>query len=210
MDFGKFYRSHFWFVDFQAKILTNNTMDEEALVNSVTDKVLISFAKGTYSDQNNPLGWLKTVIVNAWKDILRKKVKGMEGKNSVRTFYYDENEDFDNDHNLYLSSEDKEFEFSNDYLAVVEAIDSLGEKQKEVLLDRINHGLSFREISDIQGVSLNTTIGRMRYARKKLLISLSEKLPEGKLYSIVRSNSKMRSFIEKNPEIMDHIKRTKT
>ncbi len=210
MDFEKFYRSHFWFVDFQARILTNNTMDEEALVNSVTDKVLSSFAKGTYSDKNSPLGWLKTVIVNAWKDILRKKVKGREGKNSVRTLYYDEFEDFDNDHNLYLSSEDKEFDFSDDYLSVVEAINSLGEKQKEVLLERINHGLNFREIADIQGVSLNTTIGRMRYARKKLLICLSDKLPEGKLYSIVNSNPKMRAFVEKNPEIIDHIKRTKT
>lgn len=40
----------------------------------------------------------------------------------------------------------------------------LPDDQKEVLMMRIYQDLSFKEISDITGVSINTALGRMRYA----------------------------------------------
>ena len=43
-------------------------------------------------------------------------------------------------------------------------VDKLPEDQKEVLMMRIYNDMSFKEISDRTGVSINTALGRMRYA----------------------------------------------
>ena len=40
----------------------------------------------------------------------------------------------------------------------------LPEDQKEVLLMRFYRDMSFKEISNLTGVSINTALGRMRYA----------------------------------------------
>ena len=43
-------------------------------------------------------------------------------------------------------------------------IEELPEDQKEVLLMRIYKEMSFKDISEQTGVSINTALGRMRYA----------------------------------------------
>jgi RNA polymerase sigma-70 factor (ECF subfamily) len=43
-------------------------------------------------------------------------------------------------------------------------IEELPEEQKEVLIMRMYRDMSFKEISENTGVSINTALGRMRYA----------------------------------------------
>ena len=43
-------------------------------------------------------------------------------------------------------------------------IEELPADQKEVLVMRMYHDMSFKEISELTGVSINTALGRMRYA----------------------------------------------
>ncbi len=43
-------------------------------------------------------------------------------------------------------------------------VDELPDDQREVLLMRIFKDMSFKEISENTGVSINTALGRMRYA----------------------------------------------
>jgi RNA polymerase sigma-70 factor (ECF subfamily) len=43
-------------------------------------------------------------------------------------------------------------------------VDYLPDNQKEVLKMRFFEDLSFKEIADTTGVSINTALGRMRYA----------------------------------------------
>lgn len=43
-------------------------------------------------------------------------------------------------------------------------VKQLPESQREVLIMRYYKGLSFKEIADVTGVSINTALGRMRYA----------------------------------------------
>lgn len=43
-------------------------------------------------------------------------------------------------------------------------IEELPEDQKEVLVMRLYKDMSFKEISEQTGVSINTALGRMRYA----------------------------------------------
>jgi RNA polymerase sigma-70 factor (ECF subfamily) len=47
-------------------------------------------------------------------------------------------------------------------------IDELPNDQKEVLMMRMYQDMSFKEISEITGVSINTSLGRMRYALMNL------------------------------------------
>jgi len=47
-------------------------------------------------------------------------------------------------------------------------IEELPDDQKEVLQMRIYQDLSFKEIADMTGVSINTALGRMRYALMNL------------------------------------------
>jgi RNA polymerase sigma-70 factor (ECF subfamily) len=47
-------------------------------------------------------------------------------------------------------------------------IEELPEDQKEVLVMRMYQDMSFKEISELTGVSINTALGRMRYALMNL------------------------------------------
>ena len=47
-------------------------------------------------------------------------------------------------------------------------IEELPDDQKEVLVMRMYEDLSFKEISEQTGVSINTALGRMRYALMNL------------------------------------------
>lgn len=48
--------------------------------------------------------------------------------------------------------------------SVRQLVERLPEEQREVVVLRIYGDLSFKEISDLTGVSINTSLGRMRYA----------------------------------------------
>jgi DNA-directed RNA polymerase specialized sigma24 family protein len=70
------------------------------------------------------------------------------------------------------------------------SIDELPNDQKEVLMMRMYQDMSFKEISEITGVSINTSLGRMRYA----LMNLRKVIDKRKLffnliifYSLLRS-----------------------
>ena len=54
-------------------------------------------------------------------------------------------------------------------------IEQLPEEQREVVVLRIYGDLSYKEIADITGVSINTALGRMRYALLNLRKSIREK-----------------------------------
>ena len=56
-------------------------------------------------------------------------------------------------------------------------IELLPEEQREVVKMRYYEGLSFKEIAEHTGVSINTALGRMRYA----LINMRQMIKEKKL-----------------------------
>ena len=58
---------------------------------------------------------------------------------------------------------------------VRQLVDYLPDEQKEVILLRHFMGLSFKEIADQTNVSINTALGRMRYALINLRKLIEEK-----------------------------------
>ena len=59
---------------------------------------------------------------------------------------------------------------------VFEAVNRLPDDQKDVFLMRVKSELSFKEIAEIQDVSINTALARMQYALAKLRDMLAEEL----------------------------------
>ena len=66
---------------------------------------------------------------------------------------------------------------SKSYAMLRELVEGLPEEQKEVLKMRIYNDMSFNEISENTGVSINTALGRMRYA----LINLRKIIEKNKI-----------------------------
>lgn len=60
---------------------------------------------------------------------------------------------------------------------VQQIIDSLPEEQREVVVMRVYGDMSFKDIAELTGVSINTALGRMRYA----LINLRKMINEYKM-----------------------------
>jgi RNA polymerase sigma-70 factor (ECF subfamily) len=78
------------------------------------------------------------------------------------------NDEYENDlfNNSRLSDSTVEDEIVQDqiYHDVRKLVDSLPEEQKEVVILRHYVGMSFKEIAEQTHVSINTALGRMRYA----------------------------------------------
>jgi len=75
---------------------------------------------------------------------------------------------------LFDRTNDPDVLFSRSLLwdAIEDAIDELPEEQREVFMMHEFEGMSFREISVITGININTLLARKRYA----VLSLREKL----------------------------------
>ena len=59
--------------------------------------------------------------------------------------------------------------------SVRKLVEGLPEEQREVVVLRIYADLSFKQISDVTGVSINTALGRMRYALINLRKLIADK-----------------------------------
>lgn len=62
----------------------------------------------------------------------------------------------------------KQAESSDRVRRIMDAVAALPVEQREVFLMRAKEDLSFKEIAEIQGVSINTALARMQYALTKL------------------------------------------
>jgi RNA polymerase sigma-70 factor (ECF subfamily) len=118
-------------------------------------------AQNHYDEKGKFLPWVMRIANNLIIDHFRKssKVKMYRDTDeySVFAFIKDDSPSIDS---YYL----------NDTIAteLKNLINHLPDDQKEVLVMRYFHELSFKEISELTNVSLNTSLGRMRYAISNL------------------------------------------
>jgi len=120
-------------------------------------KVIKTLKKGKYNEEGKFLPWVMRISHNLVIDHFRK---------TNRMPKFNNTDDFNifsviSDGNLNEESRIiKEQIHSN----VRELLQELPDEQKEVLVMRIYKDMSFKEISENTGVSINTALGRMRYA----------------------------------------------
>ena len=124
-------------------------------------KVIQTLKGGKYNEEGKFLPWVMRISHNLMIDYFRKekrfrKVSGKSRDNEeydvFSTIGYDE-----------LNMEERLIK-ARVKTDVKELIERLPDEQKEVVKLRHYYDMSFKEISDITNVSINTALGRMRYA----------------------------------------------
>lgn len=120
-------------------------------------KVVDRLHAGVYREEGKFLPWVMRIANNLCIDYYRKKMR-MPG---ITT-----SDGFDIFEVLKFSEKNAEQQMIENENSgkVRQLIDELPAEQKEVLILRHYANLSFKEISSITNVSINTSLGRMRYA----------------------------------------------
>ncbi len=112
--------------------------------------------RGGYTPKGRFLGWVLMIARNVVFDYKRGRNKWKDVANGDEDYWDRIPDDGESpDDLLYLKERSQWLDA---------CIESLPPSQREVVLLRQDAGLTFREISEITGVSINTALGRMRYA----------------------------------------------
>lgn len=120
-------------------------------------KVIRTLKKGNYNEEGKFLPWVMRISHNLVIDYFRKSNRMPTFKNT------DEFDIFSVLGDGSLNAE-KQIIQEQIHKDVRELVNELPEEQKEVLVMRMYKDMSFKEISENTGVSINTALGRMRYA----------------------------------------------
>jgi len=132
-------------------------------------KVIQSLRGGKYKDNGKFLSWVIRIAHNLIIDHFRKEKQ-------MNTLSNDDSEvDLFNSKKLSDSNIEELIIHSQIKSEIRVLINELPDDQREVVLLRHYGGLSFKEIADQTDVSINTALGRMRYALINLRKLIQEK-----------------------------------
>jgi RNA polymerase sigma-70 factor (ECF subfamily) len=159
---SKIYASIFMFVKDES--LANDIFQDTFI------KIIDTFRSGKYNEEGKFLQWALRIGYNLCVDHFRKRKR----RSTIAP-----TDDFDI-FNFVISSEDnKEATMikNQTHKSVRKLVEALPAEQREVIVLRHYAELSFKEISELTNVSINTALGRMRYA----LINIRKMIAEYQL-----------------------------
>jgi len=142
----------------------------EDLMQDTFIKAVETLKSGKYNEEGKFLPWVIRIAHNLAIDFFRKEkrypnVVFEDGSSVFNTLEFAE----DSIESVQIRQETHEH--------LRELIQRLPEQQRQVLLMRHYEEMSFQEIADATGVSINTALGRMRYALINLRKQLSKRSP---------------------------------
>jgi len=124
-------------------------------------KVIKTLKSNSYNEEGKFLPWVMRIAHNLIIDHFRKNKKMPMFREtdefSIFSIMTDNSQTIEN--RMITEQVEKDLK---------KLIEELPSDQKEVLVMRIYQDLSFKEISELTGVSINTALGRMRYALMNL------------------------------------------
>ena len=123
---------------------------------------------GKYNEQGKFLPWLLRISHNLVMDHFRavKRSKLNYNNNMSKVFS-----------KLYLEESLKENNIISDNtlsIVLLDMIDQLPESQKQIVKLRFYENLTFKEIAEINNISINTALGRIRYSINNLRKKMDE------------------------------------
>ncbi len=131
-------------------------------------KVIRTLKLGKYNEEGKFLPWVMRISHNLIIDHFRKSKRMPKFDNTGEFSIFSVLSDPSLDAEKGMIKEQIESDLRR-------LIEELPEDQKNVLIMRMYHDMSFKEISDKTGVSINTALGRMRYALINLRKVIDEK-----------------------------------
>jgi RNA polymerase sigma factor (sigma-70 family) len=146
---SKIYTSIYLFVKDQALA--------EDIFQEVFIKIIDTLRKGKYNHEGKFVQWAMRIAYNMCVDYHRRH---------KRRSHISPTEEFDIFEVLRLSDDGQDTMMirSETHDRIRRLVDSLPEEQREVVILRHYADMSFKEISSLTRVSINTALGRMRYA----------------------------------------------
>ncbi len=153
------------------------TVKDRALAEDVFQdtfiKVINTLKKGHYNEEGKFLPWVLRISHNLIIDTFRrdKRMPTISGGTN------DEGEEFDIFSVLGVYDKTAEDEIIQTQVRkdIRKLVEALPAEQREVLMMRHYYDMSFKEISEQTNVSINTALGRMRYALINLRKMIEEK-----------------------------------
>lgn len=149
-------------------LIVNDTYIAEDLFQETFIKVIKTLKSGKYNEEGKFLPWVIRIARNLAIDYFRKTkrmpmITSQDGEDIFRKFEIQE----ENREDAIVREQNEQ--------TVRAIINMLPPEQKEVLVLRHYGDLSFKEIAKITGVSINTALGRMRYALNNMRKIIQEK-----------------------------------
>jgi len=135
-------------------------------------KVITKLQQGLYTDSGKFQFWITRIAHNCIMDWYRQQ-------QANHIIEVNEDNDLQNLKSASVMDTNKEAEMINEQVLIdiKKMMNTLPAPQREVVYMRFFQQLSFKEIADLTGVSINTSLGRMRYA----LINLRKMAKENKI-----------------------------
>jgi len=120
-------------------------------------KVIKTIKNGQYNEEGKFLPWIMRIAHNLVIDFFRKNNRIPKVRNT---------EEFDIFQFISDNSPNAEHSMVQDQVVkdLQKLVQELPDDQKEVLIMRLYRDMSFKEIAENTNVSINTALGRMRYA----------------------------------------------
>lgn len=126
-------------------------------------KVITKLQEGRYTDSGKFTFWMTRIAHNVIIDWFRaqksEKIIDLADDNNLNNLEGEQVQD------TFCESEMVNAQVMNDVKRMMEALPAA---QREVVYMRFYQQLSFKEIAEMTGVSINTSLGRMRYALMNL------------------------------------------
>ena len=120
-------------------------------------KVIKTLKTKSYNEEGKFLPWVMRIAHNLVVDHFRKAKKMPFQRETEEYSIFN----YMTDNSLNIEGQIISEQVESD---LAKLLDELPADQKEVLVMRMYQDLSFKEIADLTGVSINTALGRMRYA----------------------------------------------
>ena len=139
------------------RIVKNKDLAEDIFQETFV-KIIMTLRQGRYIESGKFSAWLSRIAHNLIIDHFRQE----KAENNMSS----DDEDTNLLNRRDLCEENIEDIMVNDQIKadVRRIIDALPDPQKEVLVMRYYNDMSLKEIAETTGVSINTALGRMRYA----------------------------------------------
>ena len=121
-------------------------------------KIISKLHEGKYSSSGKFVSWMLRIAHNAVMDWYRRQ------KNEKTMEVYNENDLYGDSTSVLDANIENHFVKEQVLRDVQRMINLLPITQREVVFMRFYQNLSFKEIAELTNVSINTALGRMRYA----------------------------------------------
>jgi len=139
-----------------------NNPDIAADIFQETFTKVISKLDDTYDEQGKFIPWVMRIAHNATIDHIRKHKRFVDVNAHIDD--PDGSDFYDRLPDASIISADDMMAIDQTKESLIKHIANLPDEQKQVVMMRHYYEMSFKEIAEITGVSINTALGRMRYA----------------------------------------------